>query len=70
MGAACRCRFRVPLHIVPCALSAKSKPIEEVPKVIPAWQVGAWAARYVRESLRRAPCRGSSAPQWLRYLVE
>ena len=29
-----------------CALSAGSKPIEEVvPKVIPAWQVGAWATR-------------------------
>ena len=44
-----------------CALSAGSKPIEEVPKVIPAWQVGAWKARYARENLRRAPCRASSA---------
>ena len=37
-----------------CALSAGSKPIEEVPKVIPAWQVGAWKARFARENLRRA----------------
>ena len=44
-----------------CALSAGSKPIEEVPKVIPAWQVGAWKARYARENMRRAPCRASSA---------
>ena len=53
-----------------CALSAGSKPIEEVPKVIPAWQDGAWKARYARENLRRAPCRASSAPQWRRYLAE
>ena len=52
------------------ALSAGSKPIEEVPKVIPAWQVGAWTAKYAQENLRRAPCRASSAPQWLRYLAE
>jgi len=39
-----------------CALSAGSKPIEEVPKVIPAWQVGAWAARYARESLSTMYC--------------
>ena len=51
-----------------CALSAGSKPIEEVPKVILAWEVGAWKARYARENLRRAPCRASSAPQWRRYL--
>ena len=31
-----------------CALSAVSKPIEEVPKVIPAWQDGAWKVRYAR----------------------
>ena len=31
-----------------CALSAGSKPIEEVPKVIPAWQDGAWKVRYAR----------------------
>ena len=37
-----------------CALSAGSKPIEEVPKVIPAWQDGVWKARYARENLRRA----------------
>ena len=35
-----------------CAVSAGSKPIEEVPKVIPAWQDGAWKARYARENLR------------------
>ena len=58
------------IHIVYCALSAGSKPLEEVPKVIPAWQVGAWKARFARENLRRAPCRASSAPEWRRYLAE
>jgi hypothetical protein len=35
-----------------CALSAGSKPIEAVPNGIPAWQDGAWKARYARENLR------------------
>ena len=52
------------------ALSAGSKPIDEVPKVIPACQDGAWKARYARENLRRARCRASSAAQWRLYLAE
>ena len=39
-----------------CALSAESKPIDEVPGVLPAWQDGAWKARYTQENRRRAPC--------------
>jgi len=62
------CRFRCTL----CAVG-RVKADRRGPKghtCEPAWQDGAWKARYARENLRRAPCRASSAPQWWRYLAE
>lgn len=38
-----------------CALSAESKPIDEIPGVLPAWQDGAWKARYTQENRRARP---------------
>ena len=61
-----------------CALSAGSKPIEEVPKVIPAWQVGVFCGSLPNTALLNtpkiffltSPCQGSDLSSLGRLIMK